>query len=98
MRALENVLDCVGNAMIARFLIPVKMKGGIFINLATKIKALCVERGITFAELERTIGLGNGSLARWGTSTPGVDKVKRVADYFHTSVDELLTDGKEVEQ
>lgn len=93
MRALENVFDCVGNTKIAHFLIPVKMKGGIFINLAAKIKALCVEHGTTFAELERALELGNGTVARWNVSSPSVDKVKRVADHFGISVDSLLEEG-----
>lgn len=67
-------------------------------NLATKIKALCVGRGTTFAELERTLRLGNGTIARWNTSTPGVDKVKRVADYFSVSVDSLLSEESGVKQ
>ena len=63
-------------------------------NLATKIKAQCVEHGTTFAELERTLELGNGTVARWNVSSPSIDKVKCVADYFGLTVDKLLADGK----
>lgn len=79
--------------MIAHFLIPVNRKGGISINLATRIKALCIEHGTTFAELERKLGSGNGTLARWDKSNPGVDKVKLVADNFSMTVDDLLSES-----
>lgn len=57
-----------------------------------KIRALCKERGITLAELERNAGLGNGVIARWGETNPRVDKLKAVADFFGVTVDELLKD------
>lgn len=58
--------------------------------IAENVKRLCVERGITFAELERQLGLGNGVIARWGEIRPRVDRLKLVADYFGVTVDELL--------
>ena len=45
---------------------------------------------MTLAELERTLGLGNGTIARWDKCEPGVIRVSRVADYFGVTVDELL--------
>ncbi|MGE7795248.1 helix-turn-helix domain-containing protein [Lysinibacillus fusiformis] len=49
-----------------------------------------------FAEVERYIGISNGQIRRWNTSTPGTDKLEMVADYFDVSVDYLLgrTDKK----
>lgn len=54
------------------------------------IKALCRERNVTLADVERACGLGKKSIYAWGTSTPSVDRVKLVADYFGVTVDELL--------
>lgn len=59
---------------------------------------MCTEKGITISELERTVGLGNGSIARWGENMPSVDRVKRVADFFCVTVDDLLTDDKQSEE
>lgn len=61
-----------------------------------KIKSLCKEKKITVAELERNTGISNGQIRKWDNSTPGVDKLKLVADYFDVSVDYLLgrTDKK----
>lgn len=55
-----------------------------------KIRALCKGRGITLAELERSAGLGNGVIARWGETNPRIDKLKAVADFFGVTVDELM--------
>lgn len=58
--------------------------------LAENIRALCKENGITLAELERTVGLGNGTIRRWDSKSPRLDRVKLVADFFGVSVDDLL--------
>ena len=62
-------------------------------SLVGNIKQLCSERGITIAELERRVGISNGQIRKWDTSTPGLDKVKLVADYFLVSVDYLINGG-----
>ena len=59
-------------------------------SLLTKIRELCSSKGITLAELERLSGLSPNTLRRWDTSTPSVDKVEVVANFFHVSVDYLL--------
>ena len=56
------------------------------------ISRLCEEKGISIARLEKECGLGNATVRRWGTSFPNVGSLKRVADYFGITVDELLAD------
>lgn len=56
------------------------------------IRTLCKEKGTTIRAVERDTGLGNGVIARWDTSSPRVENVKLVADYFGVTVDELLSD------
>ncbi|GIN94257.1 transcriptional regulator [Siminovitchia terrae] len=65
-------------------------------GLVEKIKILCKEKKITVAELERKTGISNGQIRKWDNSTPGIDKLNKVADYFDVSVDYLLgrTDKK----
>lgn len=58
----------------------------------TNIKNLCSVEGITFQELEKRVGIGNGVVARWATSYPRVDNLKKVADYFNVTVDTLISD------
>lgn len=56
-----------------------------------KIESLCKENGISIARLEVTLGLGNGTIGRWGKGvSPTVEKLKLVADYFSVTVDELI--------
>lgn len=54
------------------------------------VSKLCKKKGISIAKLERELGIGNGTIGRWGKSAPTVDNVKKVADYFGVKVDELL--------
>ena len=54
------------------------------------IKDLAVKKKISVAELERTLGFGNGSISKWNKQSPSVDKLNKVADYFDVSVDYLL--------
>lgn len=56
-----------------------------------RIKALCCERGITISQLERETGIGNGTISRWGESSPRVDKAKAVAEFFGVTLDSLVS-------
>ena len=38
------------------------------------------------------MGFGNATIRGWVTSSPTVEKLKAVADYFGVTVDELLED------
>lgn len=56
----------------------------------TRIKGLCEKKGITINKLESEIGMGQYSITRWKTSSsPTVDKLLRVAQYFGVSLDYL---------
>lgn len=59
----------------------------IFENIAK----LCEERGISIAKLERSTGIGNGTIKRWVTSSPTVENVRKVAEYFGVLVDDLIS-------
>ena len=56
----------------------------------TRVSALCKERGISIAKLEKETGLGNATVRGWETSSPTVEKLKLVTDYFGVSIDDLL--------
>lgn len=56
----------------------------------TNISRLCKKKGISIAKLERETGLGNATVRNWSISSPTVDKLKLVADYFGVTVDALL--------
>ena len=63
--------------------------------ITSNIGELCKRRGITFAELEKSVGLGNGTIRKWESHSPSVYTVLKVADYFHVTLDEIVRAGKE---
>lgn len=58
------------------------------------ILRLCKERKISLARLEKEIGLGNATISRWGASSPTVENVRKVADFFGVTVDQLISDSQ----
>lgn len=64
------------------------------------VKRLCRERGTNITELEKAVGIGTGSIYKWGKSSPSVNAAKLVADFFGITVDEMLTDqsARDVDQ
>lgn len=63
--------------------------------IAENIRQLCRERKISLWALERELGLGNGSIAKWENRSPRVGSLKLVADYFGVTIDDLLREGAE---
>ncbi len=58
--------------------------------LVDNIRRRCKAQGTTFAALEREIGIGNGTIARWAVMNPRLDLIKKVADYFGCTIDDLM--------
>lgn len=71
----------------------------IIVVLIARIKFLCDKKKVTFAEVERKIGISNGQIRRWDKTSPNSETLKKVADYFNVSVDYLLgrTDDEEIQ-
>lgn len=68
-----------------------KPKGGESVILSN-IARLCKEKGISIARLERELGFGNATIRGWGSSSPNVDNLKKVADFFGVTIDSLIAD------
>lgn len=59
--------------------------------LYDRIKYLCARSNITIAKLESELGFSSASIKKWErTSSPSVNKLAKVADYFHVSIDYLM--------
>lgn len=59
--------------------------------LYDRIKNLCARDGITIAKLETELDFGASSIKKWEkSSSPSVNKLAKVADYFHVSLDYLM--------
>ncbi|WP_069999425.1 helix-turn-helix domain-containing protein [Cellulosilyticum sp. I15G10I2] len=59
-------------------------------SIVDRIQALCDAKNTTLIGLERAVNLGRGTIRKWDTNSPSIDKVVRVADYFHIAVDYLI--------
>lgn len=55
-----------------------------------RIKKLSEERGETVKTVGLKLKLGENAFYKWKTSSPSIEKIKTVADYFGVSVDYLL--------
>lgn len=60
-------------------------------NTKERIKELCKKNKISVNKLETDLGFGTGYVSKLNKSTPNVKKIKLIADYFHVSVDYLMT-------
>lgn len=58
--------------------------------IVKNIQRLCEINNMSFAKLEKAVGLGNGVIAKWKDGNPRVDRLKLVADFFGVTVDDLL--------
>lgn len=58
--------------------------------LVSKIKFLCNLQGISVPKLEERLGFGAGTISKWKKSSPSVDNLQKVAEYFHLTLDDLL--------
>lgn len=58
--------------------------------LVSKIKFLCNLHGISIPKLEERLGFGAGTISKWKKSSPSVDNLQKVAEYFHLTLDDLL--------
>ena len=59
-------------------------------TLVDKIRALANQRDMSLPQLEVELGLGNGTISRWRSSSPNTDKLQKIAYYFNVSMDYLL--------
>lgn len=58
--------------------------------LFNNIRSTCSKLGISVAEMERMIGLPNGTISRFRNSVPGIDKVYWISQFLNISIDDLL--------
>lgn len=58
--------------------------------LLDSINYLCELNLTNYSQLEKELGFGNGTIRKWSVSSPGVDKLLKLANYFGVSVDYIL--------
>lgn len=60
------------------------------LSIVDRIRVLSNEKGLSLTELEKSVGLGNGTIGKWNKQSPSCNKVKLVADFFSVSIDYLV--------
>ncbi len=57
----------------------------------SRIKELCADNNITINRLETEMGMSMGAISKWKhTVSPTIDKISRIANYFHVSIDYIV--------
>lgn len=59
--------------------------------LTERIKMLAEPLHMTFASIEREIGIGRGTIRKWDLNCPAADKLSKVANLLNTTMDFLMT-------
>ena len=87
---------CLGKTIIDYFLRHVNTLE-VKILIYDNVKRLCWENHTSIFTLEKDCGIGNGSIGKWadGDANPRIGTLKKIADYFGVTVDELLKDNGE---
>lgn len=57
-----------------------------------RIESLRKARRISQGALEKELGFSNGSISKWKTSMPTPERLKKLAEFFHVSVDYLVSE------
>lgn len=58
--------------------------------LVKTIRELCQSKGIAISQLETDLEFGAGLISRWTKSSPSIDKIVDISDYFNVSIDEIV--------
>lgn len=58
--------------------------------IVNSIKQLCKNNGITVSFMEKEIGMSQGLVSKWAKTTPSLDKIIDIADYFHETIDDVI--------
>ena len=59
-------------------------------DISDRVRALCESKGISFRKLEQALGIGNGTIHRWGQVMPSALALQDVAQYFGVTVGYLM--------
>lgn len=55
-----------------------------------KIKEIAKSKKISINQIEKTLGISQGSLCKWGEVKPSFDKVAGVAKILEVPIEELI--------
>ena len=56
-----------------------------------KVKLLCKNKGISQRKMEQEIGISNGASSKLASSSPSMEIVQKLSNYFNVSINYLMT-------
>lgn len=59
-------------------------------DLKGRIKQLCKEKGVSMNQLETELEFGKGYISKLDKSTPNVNKIQKISDYFGVTIGYLM--------
>lgn len=59
-------------------------------SIVNNVKALADAKGITLRELGIKLGIGENAVYKWDKSSPKVETIAKVAEFFNVSIDSLV--------
>lgn len=62
--------------------------------LSQSIKRICKDNNMTVSQLEKKLNISAGLISRWSKTSPSLDKIVDIADFFNLSIDEVI--GREI--
>lgn len=60
-------------------------------SLLDNVKTLCKEKGIAQRKMEMEIGISNGASSKWEKSSPSIEVLQKLSNYFGVSINYLMT-------
>lgn len=60
-------------------------------SLLDRIKTLCKEKGVSQSKMEKDIGISNGASSKWKNSSPSMEILQKLSNYFEVSIEYLMT-------
>lgn len=64
-------------------------------GLYERIRDIAKEKGYSINRLEKELGFARSSINKFNTNTPGLDKIRQIAELLGVSVDYLTGEEKE---
>lgn len=56
-----------------------------------RIKQLCADNRVTVSKMEQEIGISKGATYKWKTSSPSMEVLQKLADFFNVSTQYIIT-------
>ena len=82
-----RIFYVISQSIYVVFSLQILKKGCEDLEIYKKVQEACKEAGVSVMELERQLGFSRGSIFKWDTNIPSVERVKLVADKLNKPID-----------